>query len=481
MKVMFLTLMLLVTNYAMALETSLVMRSPGGGGGIYAVVQPATGAITLYGFEGNSTTKYGSANFIADLELLSSFPAAKQAGIYYSRLRLSDLASTPTPGDLLRSPAFPEKPSKREAEAGIKALRYRAIEAEDAFWAEEKPYDGIVRGAMGTQYLLICIPIKHAILMYDCQDRNKGPQLISWRNYGVDLMIPQVFNSDPAPEDILKALPPDIKEEQKKSLAEQLEVMAQGGGSLKLQPSDPWIASGSGDRWVMVDPPNKRILTYEYRGKTWELKSARNLEIDQLIPSSMNSSPDEQRTFEEYANSRKKQLAEMGIIIDMPYLKALVNQKQVASEKTSDIQANIVGDDLMLDFVKLRKIYAYRLNGARNGLEFVSMRDYTLDTGLSLQDVELRQDAYAQDAWASAKKILAKHDDDLGWRVVKFALKLNPLMYRVIEKDPAVKSLKKQADWQPTLDEAIKAGEEKAKKIEERRKAAEEERKKNKK
>jgi hypothetical protein len=443
------------------------------------VVQPATGAITLYGFEGNNTTKYGSANFLADLELLAAFPATKVGETYYSRLRESDPISIPMPRELLMSAAFPGVPTEEEKKAGIKSLRARAIEAEDTFWAAEKPYDGVVRGALGAQYLLICIPVKHALIVYDCQDRNKGPQLVSWRNYGVDLMMPQGMNSEPSPQALLDVMIASAKDEQqKKALREQVDKMLKSDGTIQVQPSDPWIAAGGGDRWVMVDPPNKRILTYEYRGKTWELKSARNLEIDQLIPSSMNSNPDEQRTYDEYMSARKKQLTDLGIIADLPYLKSLVNQKQVESGKTSEMQANISGDDLLIDFVKLRKIFAYRINGARNGLEFVSMRDYTLDTGLSLQDVELRAEANAQDAWAYAKKVLAKHEDEVAWRVVKFGLKLNPLLHKVIEKDSAAKSLKKQPDWQATLDEAIKAGEEKTKKLEERRKAAEEERKK---
>jgi hypothetical protein len=290
-------------------------------------------------------------------------------------------------------------------------------------------------------------------------------------------MIPQVYNSDPAPQAILNALPSDIQQEQKDAIAEQMEALKEGGGSVQLQPSDPWIASGSGDRWVLVDPPNKHICTYEYTGKTWNLKSSRNLEVDQLIPTSLNSNPDEQRGYTEYVAARKKQLAAIGITNpDLAYFKALVNQKQVENAKTSEIQADITGDDLVLDFVKLRKIYAYRLNGARNGLEFVSMRDYTLDIGLGLQDVEFRAEANAADAWDVAKKQIAKHDIELGWRTTKFALKLDPNLYKAVEKDSASKKLKALPDWQQTFDEAIKASEEKEKKLADRRKAAEEER-----
>ena len=478
MKPLFVIVLMLLTGWAAALENSLVMRSPGlGAGGLYAVVNPGAGSITLYGIEGQNTQRYGSGNFLADLAYLEGLPGATQNGVTFSALRLSQPTFTPSPADLLFSPAFPEKPSAKELEAGLKALRYRATEAEEAFWSEVKPYDGIVRGAMGSQYLLLCVPIKHALLCYDCQDRNKGPQLVAWRNYGVDLMIPQTLASDPAPQAILNALPADIKEDQKKAIEESLKGLAEGGGAIKLEPSDPWIASGTGDRWVLVDPPNKHICTYEYQGKKWVLKSSRNLEVDHLVPTSFRSSPDEQQGFNEYIKSRKKQLDASGIIPDLAYFKALVDQKQVVSGKTSEIQASIVGDDLMLDFVKLRKIYAYRLNGANNGLELLSMRDYTLDVGLSLQDVEFRAEVDAINAWNAAKKYLAARDDGAAWMAVKFALSLDPLMYKIIEKDSGTKPLKKLADWQATLDDAIKRGQEKEKQLEERRKAAEEARK----
>ena len=477
MKPMFLTILMLLTSWAAALENSLVMRSPGQGGGLYAVVSPNTGTVTLYGLEGQSTMRYGSANFLADLAYVEGVPAGKQGTITYSALRLSAPNFLPSPGELLRTVAFPEKPTAKEEAAGLKGLRWRAIEAEDAFWAEVKQYDGVVRGAMGTQYLLLCVPIKHAILCYDCQDRNKGPQLASYRNYGVDLMIPQTYASDPAPQAILSALPPEIKDEQKKTLEESLAALVDSGGALKLEPSDPWIASGSGDRWVLVDSPNNHIVTYEYQGKNWMMKSSRNTQVEHLIPTSWRSGPDEQAQYSEYVKSRKKLLDNAGIIPDLAYFKKLVDQKQVASSKTSDIQANIVGDDLMLDFVKKRKLFAYRLNGANNGLELLSVRDYTLDVGLALQDVEFRAETESINAWDAAKRLLAKSDNESAWMAAQFAMRLDPCLHKKIEKDAGAKPLKKFPDWQSVLDDAIKRCQEKEKQLEERRKAAEDARK----
>ena len=148
MKPLFLSLLMLLTGWAAALENSMVMRSPGSGGsGIYAVVNPGTGNMTLYVIEGTNTTRYGSANFLADLTNLEGLPGAKQGELVYSALRLSHPAFKPTPAELLVSVAFPDKPSAKEQAAGLKGLRWRATEAEDAFWADVKPYDGVVRGA----------------------------------------------------------------------------------------------------------------------------------------------------------------------------------------------------------------------------------------------------------------------------------------------------------------------------------------------
>lgn len=457
-----------------ALETPLVLKS-GGQGGNYAVIEPGVGNVTLYAVEGNTLSKYGSTNFLADLSFLEQRPFDERDGIVYSTLRIGDAGCKPTMADLLS--AFPAKPSKREVDAGLKSYQARAIEAENEFWSKEHAFDGIVRGAYSATVLFLCIPAKHAILLYDCQDRNKGPVLVGWRNYGVELMIPQVYGSTPTPQELLAQLPAEIKDDQKKALDDAMKALAESGGAIQLQPSDPWVSAGGGDRFVLVDPPNKHIMTYEYKGKSWEVKSVRNLEVDMMIPTALNSGPDEQRAFTEYIQSRKAQLAAYGIIPDLPYFKALVGQKQVDSGKVSDVQATGNADDIVIDYVKLHKLYVYRLMGRNNSLELVSMRDYTLDVGLALQDVEFRADVDAANAWADAKKALQKHDNKVGLLSVMLALKRNPCLYKTIEKDPSHKDLKKLPEWQPLLDESIKACEAKTKEMEERKKRAEDERK----
>ena len=67
-----------------------------------------------------------------------------------------------------------------------------------------------------------------------------------------------------------------------KALDDAMMALAESGGAIQLQPSDPWVSAGGGDRFVLVDPPNKHIMTYEYKGKSWEVKSVRNLEVDMI-------------------------------------------------------------------------------------------------------------------------------------------------------------------------------------------------------
>ena len=213
-------------------------------------------------------------------------------------------------------------------------------------------------------------------------------------------------------------------------------------------------------------------MTYEYTGRGLRTASSRSMQVDLLIPTLMHSDPAEAAELREYANSRKKQLAEAKIIPDIFYFKALVTQKQVPSSKTSDLQANVTNDDLVIDFLKLHKLFTYKLQGAGNGLELAAMRDYTLDVGLQLQDGEFSDAVRAKDAFAQTKTLLGNHSPTSAFRMFKFALSLYPCLYKEIEKEPALKSLRNDADFQPTWDAAIKGCEALMKARADRNKAA---------
>jgi hypothetical protein len=319
---------------------------------------------------------------------------------------------------------------------------------------------------------MLCIPCKRAILVYDIQKQELGPQLAAWRNFAAELYVPQVLASSPTPTELLAQLPAEVKAEQKTAIETALKALAEAGGALTLKPSDPWVGVGTADRYVIIDPPNNHLMTYEYTGRGLRTASSRSMQVDQLIPTLMHSDPSEAAELREFANSRKKQLAEARIIPDIFYFKALVAQKQVPSSKTSDLQANVTNDDLVIDFLKLHKIYTYKLQGAGNGLELAAMRDYTLDVGLQLQDGEFLDMSNSRASFAQAKTLLGNHQPTSAFRAFKLALSLYPCLYHEIEKEPALKELKKDADFQPTWDAAIKDCEKLMKDRADRNKAA---------
>jgi hypothetical protein len=475
MKAIVVVCLALVASWASALETSMVLRQGGSGqGGLYVVVEPGIGTITIYSVDGNTLVKYGSGNFIEDLNFYDQLILRETEGVPYSALRAGSANCKPTVEELFAK--FPNVPTAKETAAGLKSYQSRARQAEDEFWKKDHPYDGVVRGAIGATSLLLCIPCKRALLVYDLQKRDLGPQLACYRNFAAELYVPQVLASSPTPQEILTQLPADVKKEQKEALDEQLKALAESGGALELKPSDPWVAAGSGDRFVVVDPPNNHLMSYEYSGKGWVVQSSRNMQVDLLIPTLYKSTPDEQRELDEFVKTRKKKIDEFGIIPDLPYFKALVGQKQVASGKVSDLQANITADDLTLDFIKTHKMFVYKLQGANNGLELASMRDYTLDVGLQLQDAEFNHQTLAFQAWTQAKNFLAAHQPTSAMLSLKLALSLYPGIYKDIEKDPRAKDLKKDPEWQGAMDAAMKAWEDELKAREDRKKKAQEER-----
>jgi hypothetical protein len=454
------------------LETSMVLRQgySNGQAGVYVVVEPGIGTITLYSVEGTSLIKHGSANFIQDLDFTSKYVVGERGDSIYTALRTGSGNCMPSVDELLAM--LPSKPTAAETAAGLKSYQERAREAEDVFWKADHPYDGVVRGALGATSLMLVVPCKRAILLYDIQKQDAGPQLAAWRNFAAELYVPQVLASSPTPTELLAQLPAEVKAEQKKAIEDGLKALAAGGGAITLKDSDPWVGVGTADRYVIIDPPNQHLMTYEYTGKGLRTASSRSMQVDLLIPTLMHSDPSESAALKQFAQSRKAQLAEARIIPDIFYFKALVAQKQVVSSKTSDLQANVTNDDLVIDFLKLHKLFTYKLQGAGNGLELAAMRDYTLDVGLQLQDGEFKDMVRAADSFGQAKTLLGKHSPTSAFQAFKLALSLYPCLYKEIEKEPALKELKKDPDFQPTWDAAIKDCEKLMKDRADRNKAA---------
>jgi hypothetical protein len=455
-----------------ALETSMVLRQGGtnGQGGVYVVVEPGIGTITIYTVEGSLLSKHGSANFIQDLEFQSQFVVGERGESVYTALRTGSSNCKPSVDELLSM--LPSKPTEAEVKNGLKSYQERARLAEDLFWKEDHPYDGVVRGALGATSLMLVIPCKRALLVYDIQKQEVGPVLAAVRNFAAELYVPQVLASSPTPTELLAQLPADVKKEQKTAIEDSLKALAEAGGALTLKPSEPWVGVGTADRYVIIDPPNQHLMTYEYTGKGLRTASSRSMQVDLLIPTLMHSDPSEAAELKQFATARKQALAEAKIIPDIFYFKALVSQKQVPSSKTSDLQANVTNDDLVIDFLKLHKLFTYKLYGAGNGLELAAMRDYTLDVGLQLQEGEFADIVNSRTCWAQVKAQLGARQPTLAFRSFKLALSINPCLYKELEKEPTLKSLKADADFQPTWDAAMKGCEALMKERADRNKAA---------
>jgi hypothetical protein len=469
---------------ASALETPLVITQPGGSG-LTAIVDPASGVITLYQVEGNQLTRYGSgsANFLSDLSQYESLIIDEEDGKPVSALQRGSGSTRPTAQELLA--ALPKTQSAAEREAESLPYQDRARNAEKRFWAEKHDYDGVVRGALGNRALLLAVPSKHVLLAYEIS--NNMLQLRAYRNYGVELYIPQVLGSTPSPAEIWQGLPDEITEERRKELEKQAEKMgAAASKELSPLPSDVWVAASNGqpDYFAVVDFANKHIMSYQFSTRTFDLKSVRNMEIDLLIPGSWNSVPSAQQTYDAFMRdpARKRFLEAFGFEPDPASLKAMSGARQQRSNTVSTVQATIQNDDIIIDWTDKHKVYVYRLIGSGNNLELVSMRDYTLDVGMALFDDEMRSQANAKELFEQAVALTKRNSAVLAMLNLKSALKLNPLLHTEAEKNNSlVMSLGKLPDWKETIEVAAANAKKKKDEIEERKKAAADERERKKK
>jgi hypothetical protein len=456
---------------ALALETPLVMEAQGEAG-LTAVVEPAAGTMTIYSVEGQTLTRYGSANFVSDMQQLRGLYRAQQEKNLFSALRIGSTNFKPAAADFLN--AFPNKPTDLEKANNLESLQARAWKAEHEFWALPKPYDGVVRGAFGRGAVMLVIPCVHAVMFYECTDRTR-PTLKAWRNYGPELMVPQAWESTPLPENLVKMLPEDIQQQFTKSLAERLKNAGQKGGALTLAESDPWVCATSNDRFLMVDANNKHVVTYEWGGGNAKLVGSRNMEVDMMIPTGASTQPSATRAFADFGIRYKNLLVEYQFPLDMDNLIAfvqVVTAKRTNTAKVSPLQAISTAGDVILNFVDQRKLFVYRVMGQGNKLEFVAMRDYTIDVGLSLLADRLMANKRGHDALQEV--ISQVKNEEIAFLTLKYALSEAPALVEKVENDSKLKPLHKNIDWQATIDDAKKRAAEEVAERNERIKKVEE-------
>jgi hypothetical protein len=348
------------------------------------------------------------------------------------------------------------------------------VECEDAFWAAERPYDGVVRAAFGRQYLMLAVQASHSLVMYETV--GEGWKLASFRNYGPELLIPLSLNNEPSPKELRDNLVDKAtSEEQKKTFERAFD----GIGALPAGPtpsSVAWLGAAPNESFVLVDSANTRICLYQMTGKDLKLQSVRNYSVEMKIPGligeGIHDEPGQRDLLAAYQRdaTRMKRAKEYGIAIDRENIIALVGQQQ--SGKLSPLEVAVQGDRLIIDLQSQRLLMTYLLRGG-DTISLISVRDYTIDVGLALLDQKFRDMANATKARDSARQLANAKSAKSALLMVRLALKLDPMLVKEIETDNAFRDLKKQADWLAIIDEAHKEVERLVAQAKERRKLVE--------
>ncbi len=446
--------LLAIASAAPALETPLVIRPTGNPSVSYDLVleiSPNVGTMNFY----NVNTSAGiqrttGVPFLSTLEYLDKYIQAERKGVPFTLLRIGSANSKPSAEEFLA--ALPNKPTAKELEKKLPSLQERAREAENNYWTKEHEYDGVVRAAWNGQYAMLCIPSKHALLFYETTERMGDP--IAYMNYGPQLLVPVAFGpSNPTPQMVFSSLPPRekarLEEEAKKAEEATADTPAE------TPKSEAWVGAAQNNIFVLVDTANNMLMTYEFNGKTLGVKAVRNIKYDLMIPPRQNykSTPNEDEEFTSYVKQRKKELAACGIDPDLYSVRALVAANTHGKAEQTGLQANMYEDKVVLDFTQQHKLLAYAITA--NSLDLASSRDYTLDLAITLMEQEIAKKVHARDAMKQAAELFKSHG--VAMRLLKFALKLDPYLVDAIEKDSRLASeLKKEADWDPMIDQGHK-------------------------
>jgi hypothetical protein len=471
-------LLLVLAAAVPAYEAPLIINNLSGNSTV--IINPSLGSMTLYNIQDGQLTRAASTNFLADMVPLGVITADVD-GQGVTALQTGSANNQPT-AEAFMQVLGKLGTAKAEKEAGLKSLAERARAAEREFWGKEPAYDGVVRAALAQNYLMVAIPAKHALLVYDVTAANF--EMVAWHNYGPELYLPHVFGSNPSPAEILQELPADVQEERKKELQAQIEAMTESANqAIALKPSELYIFAGPGERFAVFDLANTHLMAYEYNGRALVLRGIRNVEVDLLIPTAFRSTPDIAEIYKQWTKDRARQgfLASLGMDKDLISFQLYVESKQQTAQSPkagSPFQANVVPNtgDLVLDFIDKRKAIVYRFAGGEPTMDLKSLRDYTLDAGIALLDAEYKSTVMASQLLAGAKKANKPRTALL---TLISALKLDPTQYRAIEKDKGlVKKVEGEPGYQEMMEDAIKRATDIEKAREERKKEAEERRKK---
>lgn len=456
-------LLSVVAFSAAALETPLIVTAPFGDR--MATINPTLGTITQYrvatGQKGE-LTRFGSGNFLSDLTKLENYVIGERGeGDIMVALRSGTNGVEPSPyvfiQDFLGKMAIP----KEAAAAGIVPLARRAENSEKEFWSQPHPYDGVVRAALGSNYLLLAVPATRTVMLYDMTNELANVPLLAATNLGPYLYHPTTSNSEPTVDGLLKLMPPEIQAERADQLKKQMEAqLEQQNQTIELKPCDFWVCGTNLDEFLVADLANLRLISMQYRGKALYVQAIRNMEVDLMVPSAINSRPDLQELFNRLKNDRNaKPFLQAEGITDFLSFQVYVDSAQSsvgggaagAGGKSSTIQVTRRDNDVIFDFTDRRKLVSYQFGGDAR-LWMKSIRDYTVDAGIDLIAAEIQKRMDGAEFFAQAK-LMKK--PTLALRLLQSALRSDPYLLQALEKDKRlVKMVSETEGYAAVIEEA---------------------------
>lgn len=424
-----------------AMDTPLVLFSGAGMG----TVNAASGQVAIYDLRERSTERKSIANFLADLNRLE-LESAGVAG--YTALRTGwpggSGAPKPTPEELIRQ--FRKEPTPEQRTAGTGGDQELVRKAEDEFWSKERPYDGVVRAALGSQLLMVVVPAKRVALFYKVD--NQRLTLSASYNYSPALYVQLAMNSQPDPLAIVRQL--DLPKDQQEQLVGAFHAQ-EGGGIAAAATSEVWCCA-AGTLYALLDTANQRLLLFEDMGKAVALRAVRNLAADLMIPVGFNSGPNASAEAAELPRRSKDAAAlikEFGLEpFDQYALKAfagLAVAPRGASGRQEVLQANCSegnNPQVVLDLLPQRKLLVYNLRGAGNSLELASVRDYSFDVAVDALLTRVGNRANGVQLLRRAGEQAGKGDGAVAVQNLSAALRLDPGLVEQARKLPALRKLK---------------------------------------
>jgi hypothetical protein len=468
-------------------DTPLVIPS---GGTLVAVVEPGAGAVGLYSQEPSGSIRKGGGLVLAEVEFMEKLVVTEREGAIYPMLRVGSRNNMPTSEDLVQllTKSLDGALAKRPKDPA-KPLAVRVRDMENAFWAQPHPHDGKMVGAISDKYLMIGIPSKRTLMLYDTS--NEDLRFTAMRALGPELYVASAFGaSRPSPQEVIEAGLKGLRtritdgkalKEAEEGAREQLEALALGPGvgdpnqpAAALPPIDLWIGAGPRGTFLVIETTGPRAMLFQFDGSSLTLRAVRNLALDlaanDIAGEAIKSRPGENELLDAVLRDQGRlQLAQRHRIIDLGgetdreklrealrgQLAALVASRSAGGQVTTlDAAINVAEGKAIATLVmpKQRRIVSLDFTGG-NQLDLASIRNYSVDLGVAILSRMVNERLQAQEAYAAAGKQAAAGQGASAKRNLELALGLDPFLHEKAARDPAFSKVRGEAWWQPLLDE----------------------------